>query len=226
MIGDPMRLVVRANFPRLNARALAPFEGRPTSFVADAQNGRGVLDPAIKPLDAGMRFIGTALTVNTGARDNLAALASLDFVQPGDVLLFGTGGHVGAACVGDILVKVAKAKGAVAIVTDGSVRDVADILPLDVPVFCRAITPSSAFPSGPGEIGLPMAMGEVSIEPGDLIMGDRDGVIVVPARRLDETAARLERVIAAEAETQRKVDAGEISSLLPAAFRDQITYID
>lgn len=226
MIGDPMRLVVRARFPRLQARDLAPFQGRPTSFIADAQNGRGALDPAIKPLESSMRFIGTALTVNTGARDNLAALASLDFVQPGDVLLFGAHGYTGAACVGDILIKIAKAKGAVALVTDGSVRDVADILPLDFPVFCRAVTPNSAFPSGPGEIGLPMAMGEVTIEPGDLIMGDRDGVIVVPARRLGEVRERLEQVIAAEAETQRKVDAGQITSLTPAAFRDQITYLD
>lgn len=226
MIGDPMRLVVRAKFPRLQATDIAPFQGRPTSFIADAQNGRGALDPAIKPLDPGMRFVGTALTVNTGARDNLAALASLDFVQPGDVLVFGASGYTGAACVGDILIKIAKAKGVVALVTDGAVRDVADILPLDFPVFCRAVTPSSAFPSGPGEIGLPMAMGEVTIEAGDLIMGDRDGVVVVAARRLGEVTERLQRVIAAEAETQRKVDAGEITSLMPAAFRDQITYLD
>jgi 4-hydroxy-4-methyl-2-oxoglutarate aldolase len=226
MIGDPTRLVVRRHFARLEADELAPFQGRPTSFVADALNGKGVLDPAIKPLDVRMRFAGSALTVNTGARDNLAALASLDFAEPGDVLVFGTGGHTGAACVGDILVKIAKAKGVAALVTDGAVRDVDDILPLGLPVFCRAITPSSAFPSGPGEIGLPMAIGDVAIEPGDLVMGDRDGVVVVARAQLAAIKARLDEVIAKEAELQAKVDAGEVRSLFPAAFKDQVTYLD
>lgn len=226
MIGDPTRLVIRRRFPRLERRELAPFAERPTSFVADAQNGRHVLDPAIKPLDVSMRFAGTALTVATGARDNLAALASLDFVEPGDVLVFGAGGYTGAACVGDILVKLAKAKGVAAIVTDGAVRDVADILPIGLPVFCAGVTPSSAFPSGPGEIGLPMAIGDVRIEAGDLIMGDRDGVLVVPRGSLGEVTARLDDVAAKEAETQARVDAGELTSLFPAAFKDQVSYVD
>jgi len=226
MIGDPTRLVVRRHLQRLEPDALAAFRERPTSFVADALGGKGVLDPAIKPLDVRMRFAGTALTVDTGARDNLAALAALDFAQPGDVLLFGAGGHTGAACVGDILVKIAKAKGVAAIVTDGAVRDVDDILPLGLPVFCRAITPSSAFPSGPGAIGLPMALGDVAIQPGDLVMGDRDGVVVVARTELAEVRARLDDVIAKEAELQARVDAGEVRSLFPEAFRDQVTYLD
>jgi 4-hydroxy-4-methyl-2-oxoglutarate aldolase len=226
MIGDPQRLLIRRRFPRLEAAELAPFRDRPTSFVADAQNGKGALDPAIKPLDPGMRFAGTALTINSGARDNLAVLAALDLAEPGDVLLIRAEGFIGAAMVGDIVVKIAKAKGVAAFVTDGAVRDVADILPLGLPVFCAAVTPNSAFPSGPGEVGLPMAMGATTIDAGDLITGDRDGVIVVPRGRLVDVTARLEEVVAKEAATQAKVDAGEVQSLLPAAFRGQITYVD
>jgi 4-hydroxy-4-methyl-2-oxoglutarate aldolase len=226
MIGDPQRLLVRARFPRLDAAELAPFLRHPTSFVADAQNGKGALDARIKPLDPAMRFAGTALTINAGARDNLAVLAAIDLVEPGDVLLIRAEGFTGAAIIGDIVVKIAKAKGAAAIVTDGAVRDVADILPLGLPVFCAAITPNSAFPSGPGEVGLPMAMGQATIDAGDLITGDRDGVIVVPHSRLAEVTARLEQVAANEAATQAKVDAGEVQSLVPAAFRGQITYVD
>jgi 4-hydroxy-4-methyl-2-oxoglutarate aldolase len=226
MIGDPARLVVRRRFPRLEPAAVAPFRERPTSFVADAQTGRGCLDPAIKPLLPEMRFVGSALTVNTGARDNLAVLGALDLAQPGDVLVVGTDGYVGRAIVGDIVIKIAKAKGVVAFVTDGAVRDVGDILPLGMPVFCRAVTPATGFPTGPGEVGLRMAMGEVAIESGDLILGDRDGVVVVPRAQLAEATARLEQVVAAEAATQAKVDAGEITSLFPAAWRDQITYLD
>lgn len=226
MIGDPQRLLVRARFPRLVAAELAPFRERPTSFVADAQSGKGALDARIKPLDPAMRFAGTALTINSRAGDNLAVLAAIDLVEPGDVLLIRAEGFTGAAMVGDIVVKIAKAKGAAAIVTDGAVRDVADILPIGLPVFCAAVTPSSAFPSGPGEIGLPMAMGGTTIDAGDLITGDRDGVIVVPRGRLADVAARLEDVAATEAATQAKVDAGEVQSLVPTAFRGQITYVD
>lgn len=226
MIGDPTRLLVRRAFARLEPGEVAPFRERPTSFVADARHGRGALDPKIKPLVPEMRFAGSALTINTGARDNLAALAALDFVQPGDVLVINAGGYTGAAIAGDILIKLAKAKGAVALVTDGAVRDVADILPLAFPVFCAAVTPCSAFPSGPGEIGLPMALGDVAIDPGDLITGDRDGVVVVPRGHLAEVTARLADVVRTEAETQAKVDAGELRSLFPAAYRDQVTWLD
>jgi 4-hydroxy-4-methyl-2-oxoglutarate aldolase len=82
VIGDPPRLVIRARFPRLSETELAPFRNRTTSFVVDAMNGRGALDHAIKPLDPASRFVGSALTARAGARDNLAAIAALDLIEP------------------------------------------------------------------------------------------------------------------------------------------------
>ena len=79
-------------------------------------------------------------------------------------------------------------------------RDAAEILGLGIPMFCRGVTPNSAFPSGPGEVGLPLAMGEVTIDAGDLVIGDRDGVVVVPQAQVEEVTDRLERVAAKEAE--------------------------
>ena len=184
MIEDPSRLVIRAKFPRLREAQLAPFRERTTSFVVDAMNGRGALDHAIKPLDPGSRFVGTALTARAGARDNLAALAALDLIEPGDVLVVATQGFTGTATLGDNMAKIAQLRGAVAVVTDGMVRDAAEIIELGLPCFCRGITPNSAFPSGPGEVGLPLAMGEVAVDAGDLVMGDRDGVVIVPHARI------------------------------------------
>ena len=99
---------------------------------------------------------------------------------------------------------------------------------LGLPVFCRGVTPNSAFPSGPGEVGLPLAMGEVTIEAGDLILGDRDGVVVVPRAQLAAVTARLELVAAKEAEMHAKVAAGEMRSLLDRypELSEQITYVD
>ena len=84
-------------------------------------------------------------------------------------------------------------------------RDAAEIIDLGLPVFCRGVTPNSAFPSGPGEVGLPIAMGEVMIDAGDLVVGDRDGVVVVPRAQLAEVTARLELVAAREAEMHARV---------------------
>jgi 4-hydroxy-4-methyl-2-oxoglutarate aldolase len=113
-------------------------------------------------------------------------------------------------------------------VTDGMVRDAAEIIALGLPAFCRGVTPNSAFPSGPGEVGLPLAMGEVTIESGDVIIGDRDGVVVVPRTELAGVTARLELVAAKEAEMQAQLAAGEIRTLLDRYpdLRDQITYLD
>ena len=228
MIGDPTRLVIRARFPRLSAAQLAPFDTRSTSFVVDAMNGRGALDYRIKPLDPAMRFVGTALTAQAGARDNLAALAALDHLRPGDVLVIATQGFTGTATLGDNMARIAKLKGAVAVVTDGLVRDVAELLEIGLPCFCCGVTPNSAFPSGPGAVGLPLALGEVMVDAGDLVLGDRDGVVVVPRARLAEISARLEQVADAEATMHAQVAAGELRSLLDRypGLKDQITYVD
>ena len=228
MIGDPTKLVIRARFPRLTAADLAPFRARSTSFVVDAMNGRGALHHAIKPLDPASRMVGSALTARAGARDNLAALAALDLIEPGDVLVIATQGFEGTATLGDNMARIAQMRGAVGVVTDGMARDAAEIIALGLPVFCRGVTPNSAFPSGPGEVGLPLAMGEVTIETGDLILGDRDGVAVVPRAQLAAVTARLELVAAKEAEMHAKVAAGEMRSLLDRypELSEQITYVD
>jgi regulator of RNase E activity RraA len=94
--------------------------------------------------------------------------------------------------------RIAQIRGALGVVTDDMVRDAAEIIALGLPVFCRGVTPNSASPSGPGEVGLPLAMGEVTVESGDLIIGDRDGVAVVPRTQLAAVTARLELVAARE----------------------------
>ena len=228
MIGDPTRLVIRAKFPRLSAAEVAPFRERSTSFVVDAMNGRGALNHAIKPLDPGSRVVGSALTTRAGARDNLAALAALDLIEPGDVLVIATQGFEGTATLGDHMARIAQLRGAAGVVTDGMARDATEIIALGLPVFCRGVTPNSAFPSGPGEVGLPLAMGEVTIDAGDLVVGDRDGVVVVPRAQLGEVTARLEMVAAKEAEMHAKVAAREIRSLLERypGLMDQIIYVE
>lgn len=226
MIGDPAKLVIKRPGTRLDSAVIAPFAVRSTSFVVDAMQGRGALDCRIKPLDPNSRFTGSALTARAGARDNLAAIAALDLIEPGDVLVIAAQGFTGAAVLGDNMARIAKQRGAVAVVTDGAVRDIDEIKMIGLPVFARAVTPNSAFPSGPGEVGLPLSLGEVAVETGDLVLGDADGVVVVPGGRIEEIAATLEQVAALEADLQGRIESGTFESLLSPEIRQAIRYLD
>jgi len=228
MIGDPVALTIRRKIERPSKALLERFAGAQTSFVADAQNGMGVLDFAIKPLDPAMAFIGVAVTASGGPRDLLAAMAMLDFVEPGDVLMVATGGDVSGAAIGDHYAAIAKQKGVAAIVTDGLLRDAVGICKVGVPSFSRGLSPNSGFQNGPGEINLPVSLGGQSVLPGDIVIGDRDGVVVVPRARAEEVAASLDRVRKAEANAEELVKAGKLTQLWkPAKFEQRgVRYLD
>jgi 4-hydroxy-4-methyl-2-oxoglutarate aldolase len=128
---------------------------------------------------------------------------------------------VGAAVTGDLLLGVARNRGAAGFVTDGLVRDLEDLETIDLPVFAVGVTPNSPQRRGPGSVGLPIVCGGVPIASGDLIVGDRDGVVVVPRARIAETLESLERVKAIEAATLERVRGGlkELPVEVPALRR-------
>ena len=207
MIEEPLPLVLGASQERPPSEVVERFRGAPTSFIVDAMNGTGALDWRIKPL-VGRSLVGVALTCDCGPIDNLAFLAALAECRPGDVLVVATGGYVGAAVTGDLLLGVARNRGAAGFVTDGLVRDLDDLETLGLPVFAMGVTPNSPQRRGPGSVGLPVVCGGVSIASGDVVVGDRDGVVVVPRARIADTLDNLERVKAMEAATLERVRAG------------------
>ena len=207
MIEEPLPLVLGASQERPPSEVVERFRGAPTSFIVDAMNGTGALDWRIKPL-VGRSVVGVAFTCDCGPLDNLAFLAALAECQPGDVLVVATGGYVGAAVTGDLLLGVARNRGAAGFVTDGLVRDLDDLETLGLPVFAMGVTPNSPQRRGPGSVGLPVVCGGVSIASGDVVVGDRDGVVVVPRARIADTLDNLERVKAMEAATLERVRAG------------------
>ena len=198
-MAEPAKLTIRAEFPRPSRESLAPFRDAPTGWVADAGGRRGALDHRLRPLTRAARFVGTALTVQSRPVDNLAPYAALKFARPGDVLMVATDDCTTAAVMGDVLVGMARNAGIVAAVTDGMVRDIAGIDAVGIPVFARGLTPNSPFKDGPGSIGLPISLGGLVVEPGDLVVGDADGVVVVPRGRIAALAAELDAVARKEA---------------------------
>ena len=227
MIGDPVMLTIRRNIERPSKALLKSFEGMPTGFVTDAYNGKGCLDFEIKPLMPAMAFHGPAITAYCGPMDNLAAMAILDFAKKGDVIVIATSGDDTAATIGDLWAFWAKKIGVAAIVCDGLVRDVAGLLKVGIPIFARGIKPNSAFKHGPGEVNMDVTCGGVAIGPGDIIVGDRDGVVAVPLAQAEQVAAQLEMVKKKESEAEARVKGGEkLKFWDPAALGDRVRYID
>ena len=227
MIGDPVALTIRRNIERPSNSVMKAFAGMPTGFVTDAYNGKGCLDCAIKPLLPTMSFSGSAITAFCGPMDNLAAMAILDFAQKGDVIVIATTGDDTAATIGDLWAFWAKKLGVAAIVCDGLVRDVNGLLKVDIPLYARGIKPNSAFKNGPGEINTTVTCGGVAISAGDIIVGDRDGVVAIPLAQAPGVVERLELVKKKEAEAEAKVNKGiKLKFWDPDALGSRVQYLD
>ncbi len=209
MIEDPPLLTIRRDIARPPAELVARCKDVPTGNLVDCMDGYGALDYRIKPIDPGRAvFFGPAVTCATGPSDNLAIFGAVAQARPGDVIVVAADGFTGTASIGDNLAGMARNQGAVAIVTDGLVRDLAGLDRIGLPIAARGVTPNSCVRSGPGTVGMPVIVGGVAIASGDVIVGDRDGVVVVPRARLDAVLTRLGEVRQAEAALEAKVAAG------------------
>ncbi|MDA7424367.1 RraA family protein [Thalassococcus lentus] len=212
MIELPATLSVNPTRSRPSAEQIAAFQSVPTGFVADALGGGGALEQQVAQLDTSgvlpAHVAGPALTADNGPADVLATFAALPLVQEGDVVIGGFSGHLGCAAGGDRLCGMLRNCGAAGFVTDGPVRDFDGILAAGLPVWCAGITPASPYMSGPGRVGYAVQVAGQQIETGDMIVADRDGVVVVAFARIDEVIERLETIKVQEAELDAKVAAG------------------
>jgi 4-hydroxy-4-methyl-2-oxoglutarate aldolase len=209
MIEDPPLLTIRRDIVRPPAELVARCKDVPTGNLVDCMDGYGALDHRIKPIDpARAVFFGPAVTCATGPSDNLAIFGAVAQARAGDIIVVASDGFTGSASIGDNLAGMARNRGAVAIVTDGMVRDRAGLDRIGLPIAARGVTPNSCVRSGPGTVGLPIIIGGVAVESGDMVVGDRDGVVIVPRTRLDAVLTRLEAVRKAETVLEAKVAAG------------------
>jgi 4-hydroxy-4-methyl-2-oxoglutarate aldolase len=209
MITDPPVLTVRRGFARPSTDLLNGFRGVPTGYLVDAMGGRGCLPHAIRPLfPEKSGLFGVAITCHAGPADNLALFGALHLVENGDVIVAATDGFTGTSVTGDLVLGMARNKGAAGFVTDGLVRDIAGIEAVGLPVYCAGVTANSPARNGPGTAGLPVVLGDVPIHSGDILVGDRDGVVVVPLQRASEILSMLAAIKATEQELDGKVRDG------------------
>jgi regulator of RNase E activity RraA len=156
------------------------FKEIPTTCISDALGGGRHMDPAIKPVKADQRVVGRAFTVQAAPADNLAVLEGIRRARTGDVLVVAAMGDLRYAMCGDFVAGMAQTLRIGGLVIDGVVRDIAGIQALDYPVFCRGTTVAASNKQKHSGINQAVSCGGIAVRPGDIIVGDVDGVVVVP----------------------------------------------
>ena len=190
---------IRSGLARAGPDLVAAFRGLATPNVADAMGRFHFMDPGIRQR-SGLVLCGVAVTVNARPADNLMVHKALALAQPGDVVVVNTNGNTTSAVFGDLMCRSAVGARLEGIVVDGAIRDIEGIAALGFPAFSRTVCPGGCDKDGPGEINVPIACGNTVVMPGDIVIGDGDGVVVVPR----EDAADVLRLVTALIEREHK----------------------
>lgn len=183
------------------------FRGLPVANIADEMSRMFCLDARIRPMNSSP-LLGVAFTVRARPGDNLMLHRAIDMAEPGDVILVEDQGDLTNAMSGENMMLWAARRGLAGVVVDGAMRDADSIGRMDFPVYARGINPRGPHKSGPGEINVPISCGGVVVQPGDIVVGDADGVLVIPRRDGDAVLARATKKLAQELATREAIQAG------------------
>lgn len=204
---------VRLDFPRLDRGLMQEFTQFATPDISDLLNRLYAVDPAITCLTGSHHSLcGPACTVKVFPGDNLMVHKALDVAKPGDIVVVDAGASTMNAVLGDLICTKAKHRKIAGFIVDGLIRDLPDVLPLDFPVFARGTTSIGPLHRGPGEINFAICCGGIVINPGDLIVADAAGTVVVPQDIARELLQRLKKHQATNAAYLASVKRGEFSN--------------
>jgi 4-hydroxy-4-methyl-2-oxoglutarate aldolase len=194
---------------RLPDDLVARFRGLASPNVADAMGRFNFMDPGIVSR-TGLPLCGRAVTVNCRPADNLMVHKALQVAEPGDVVVVSTCGNTTSAVFGGLMGETAAAKGLGGILVDGAIRDVDDLTRLGMPAFSRTVCAGGCDKDGPGEINVAISCGGAVVSPGDIIVGDRDGVAIVPYAHAAEVADLVAQLIERERARIAEIHAGTL----------------
>ena len=217
--------VIGADFARPPAKVIEQLARHETAKIADSMAGYGVAHHEIKPLRFDMRLCGPAVTVLTRPGDALYVQKVIEFLRPGDVVVIDAAGYKDVAVIGERLAHYMKLRGAKGIVVDGAIRDSMGIVEEGMPTFARSQCIRIFGSIGPGAINVPVTCGGVAVNPGDLVCGDADGIVIVPAADAQRVADLADVHLANELARKREVESGkpisEVFGLNPKLARWQ-----
>jgi 4-hydroxy-4-methyl-2-oxoglutarate aldolase len=218
------------DFRRPPAELLAELAGYGVATVHEAYGRRGLLSPEIRPVVAGRRVCGPAVTSLNTAGDNLMVHAAVELCRPGDVLVIATTAPSAHGMVGDLLCTQARARGIATLIIDAGVRDVAGLREMDFPVWAKVISAQGTTKEHGGSVNLPVVCAGRTVHPGDAVVADDDGVVVVAAADVAAVVAAAAARESREAVLRERYAAGEssldVSSLRPVLDRLGARYVD
>jgi RraA family protein len=206
------------DFPRPPREVTLALGELRTPLVSDVMGRFRVMDFALKPIIPNRLIVGPAFTIKMPPHDNLMLHKAFQYVQPGDIIVIDVQGDTTCAILGDNISFKCQKLGVAGVVIDGAIRDVAEIRDLGFQIFTRGVIPNGPGKNGPGEINTPISCGGVIVRPGDLILGDDDGVVVVPQEIALEVSKKAKAKEAQEAEGRRQTAGGNLS----AAWVDEV----
>jgi RraA family protein len=184
-------ITVYPQWPRPSKDIVRSLAAYPPALIGDVRKRMNMMSADIRCLTPGTRLAGTVLPIQTWEGDNLAIHRGLDEAKPGDVLVISGNGVTNRSVFGGILAEICLHKGVSGVIIDGAVRDVEEITDMGIAVFARAVVPAGPSKNGPGHVGKPIACGNVVCNPGDVVIGDQDGIVVIPQSELNETLEAL-----------------------------------
>ncbi|MGP4044480.1 4-carboxy-4-hydroxy-2-oxoadipate aldolase/oxaloacetate decarboxylase [Streptomyces sp. 2A115] len=204
-LGVVHRSVTRPD--RSDVEALAPFG---VSTIHEAMGRCGLMRPYLRPVYPGARLCGPAVTVLLQPGDNWMMHVAVEQLQPGDVLVAACTTECEDGFFGELLATSVRARGGTGLIIDGGCRDVAELQDMDFPVFSRAINSKGTVKATLGSVNVPVVCANAQVRPGDVVVADADGVVVVPAERVAEVAEASLRREENEARKRKRLAAGEL----------------
>jgi 4-hydroxy-4-methyl-2-oxoglutarate aldolase len=208
------------DFERVSPEVVKQAAGFQAAILADVAGRRGTLHARVAPVHERMALAGPAFTVEVRPGDNLMIHAAIALAKPGDILIVDGKGDQTAALMGTLMLSACKKLGLGGVVIDGAIRDKLEILDLGFPVFSAGFNPAGPTKFVPGRINHPISAGGVTVNPGDLIVGDADGVVVVERAKAPAMMALAQKKVADEAARLEAIARGDTASAwLPAALR-------
>lgn len=194
---------------KVDAAVVKKYREIPVANISDSMNRMTAGGARLRPMHAGGVMCGPALTVKTRPGDNLMVHKALDLAEAGDIVVVDAGGDLTNSIIGELMLAVAAKKNLGGVVINGAIRDSGSIKASKFPVFAAGVSHRGPYKDGPGEINVPIAIDGMVIEPGDLVIGDDDGLLCVPFDVVEDIYAKAHAKHATETESFRKIAAGE-----------------
>ena len=207
-----MKNVVIRNIQRTQAELIETLGAQGSATVSEAQNRLGLMQPYLRPIFPTARVAGSAITVLCHPGDNLMIHAAIEVCRPGDVLVVATTSPSTCGMFGELMGTSCQTHGIRGLIVDAGIRDVADLTTMQFPVWAKAISAQGPLKAVPGSVNVPIVCAGVNVRPGDIVVGDVDGVVIVPREQAAEVARLGQERVAREEQVRARLKAGEYSA--------------